>query len=206
MNKRAAPADADAPREDREPTQLAGRPPSPSNTTTTSTSTKAPCPYTLAHAQAELRAMVAERDWAQFHTPRNLLLALTGEVGELAEIFQWRGEVGGATAAATTGSGLSSFSDADKQKVRDEVADVFAYLVRFADVCGIDILEAFREKMVKNRAKYPPELCRGSSAKYTKYESQLAAPANGGPPGRGADERHPAEGPALAKPVTSIRK
>ncbi|CAD7959443.1 unnamed protein product [Amoebophrya sp. A120] len=118
----------------------------------------------LEECTQELRDMAEERDWNQFHTPRNILLALVGEVGELAELFQWRTDF-------TCQRNLPEWSDKDRQKVRDEVADVFAYVVRFADLCGINLLAAFREKMVKNRAKYPVELCYGKSTKYNELEA-----------------------------------
>jgi dCTP diphosphatase len=92
-----------------------------------------------------------------------LLLALVGEVGELAEIYQWAGEVK---------PGLEGVSEKDKQRTKEEVADVFAYLIRFCDVANIDLSEAFLEKMEKNRKKYPQELVKGSSAKYTEYKQR----------------------------------
>ncbi|CAD7954232.1 unnamed protein product [Amoebophrya sp. A25] len=61
----------------------------------------------------------------------------------------------------------------DKQKVRDEMADVLSYLVRLADVCDVDLLAAFHEKMQKNRAKYPPHLCKGRADKYTAYAEKI---------------------------------
>lgn len=119
-------------------------------------------PASLAEVSTQLADMVDARDWEQFHTPRNLVLALTGEVGELAEIFQWKSD-------AKCGVGLPGFSEAEKQHVGEELADVFSYLVRLSDVCGVDLLEAWRAKMEKNRNKYPVEKCRGSADKYTKY-------------------------------------
>jgi dCTP diphosphatase len=91
---------------------------------------------------------------------RNLLLALVGEVGELAECFQWRGEVA---------AGLPGFSLAERRHVGEELSDCLLYLLRLADACGIDLAAAAAAKMEKNAAKYPAEACRGSSAKYTRY-------------------------------------
>ena len=88
-----------------------------------------------------VRQFAAERDWDQFHTPRNLLLALVGEVGELSEIFQWRGEVQ---------QGLPDFADEEKERVGEEMADVLIYLVRMADVSGIDLSQAVVAKLQKN--------------------------------------------------------
>jgi dCTP diphosphatase len=101
-----------------------------------------------------------ERDWRQFHTPRNLVLALVGEVGELAELFQWRGEVA---------PGLPDFGAAERVRVGEEMSDVLLYLVRLADRCGVDLAAAVGAKLEANAAKYPAERARGSSAKYHAY-------------------------------------
>ena len=98
---------------------------------------------------------------SQFHQPRNLLLALVGEVGELSEIFQWKGEVA---------PGLPDFSREERIHVGEELSDCLLYLVRLADVCGINISQAVSDKIAKNAAKYPAELCRGSAEKYTAYQ------------------------------------
>ena len=102
---------------------------------------------------------MAERDWEQFHSPKNLAMALTGEVGELTEIFQW---LTPAESAAVMNDPVSA------GQVRDELADVFAYLIRLADVLGVDLEQAFADKMVKNARKYPVETSRGSATKYTE--------------------------------------
>ena len=106
-----------------------------------------------------VRAFVAERDWEQFHTPKNLASALSVEAAELLEHFQWlqsgeRAELG----------------DAKLEQVRHEVADVFFYLIRIADRLGIDLDAALQDKMVLNREKYPADKVRGSSRKYTDYD------------------------------------
>lgn len=88
-----------------------------------------------------------ERDWEQYHAPRNLLLALVGEVGELAEIFQWLSE---AQAAEVMQQAESA------RQVREEMADVMMYLVRLAGVLGVDLDAAVRDKLVLNARKYPP--------------------------------------------------
>jgi len=111
----------------------------------------------LRHA---MQQFVAERDWDKFHAPRNLLLAMVGEVGELAEIFQWRGEVD---------KGLPGFNPEDKEHVSQELADILLYVVRLADVCGIDLGQAAYSKLHLNSQKYPAEYVRGSAAKYTTY-------------------------------------
>ncbi|HEX8883076.1 MAG TPA: nucleotide pyrophosphohydrolase [Noviherbaspirillum sp.] len=88
-----------------------------------------------------------ERDWEQYHAPRNLLLALVGEVGELAEIFQW----------LTEAQAVEVMRHPDTARhVREEMADVMMYLVRLASVLGVDLDAAVRDKLVQNARKYPP--------------------------------------------------
>jgi len=102
---------------------------------------------TIANLQGLLREFAAERDWEPFHTPKNLAMALSGEAGELTEIFQW----------LTPAESSAVMTDpAQAVQVRDEIADVFAYLLRLADVLGVDLETALTEKMVKNAVKYPP--------------------------------------------------
>ncbi|KAK0607872.1 hypothetical protein LWI29_021763 [Acer saccharum] len=86
------------------------------------------------------------RDWEKHHSPRNLLLAMVGEVGELSEIFQWRGEVE---------KGLPNWEEADKEHLGEELSDVLLYLIRLADICEIDLADAATKKIVKNAIKYP---------------------------------------------------
>lgn len=109
-------------------------------------------------AQA-LREFAEARDWAQFHSPKNLVMALSGEVGELNEIFQWMTEADSFKAAT---------SETTAKAVRDEVADVALYLIRLSDVLGIDLNEAVSSKLATNAAKYPVDLSRGVSTKYNK--------------------------------------
>ncbi|KOQ69900.1 nucleotide pyrophosphohydrolase [Stenotrophomonas maltophilia] len=109
-------------------------------------------------AQA-LREFAEARDWAQFHSPKNLVMALSGAVGELNEIFQWMTEADSFKAAT---------SETTARAVRDEVADVALYLIRLSDVLGIDLNEAVSSKLATNAAKYPVDLSRGVSTKYNK--------------------------------------
>ncbi|XP_057294504.1 dCTP pyrophosphatase 1-like isoform X2 [Hydractinia symbiolongicarpus] len=102
-----------------------------------------------------------ERNWNQFHSPRNLLLALVGEVGELAELFQWKGEVK---------QGLPDWSDRQREHLGEELSDVLIYLVRLADKCNIDLPAAACRKFELNAKKYPAALVSGSNKKYTEYE------------------------------------
>jgi NTP pyrophosphatase (non-canonical NTP hydrolase) len=113
-------------------------------------------------ATQALRQFAQERDWQQFHSPKNLVMALSGEVGELTEIFQWMTEADshGAAAAPKTA-----------QAVSDELADVALYLIRLADVLGVDLNAAIGSKLVSNAAKYPVESARGVSTKYDQLPS-----------------------------------
>jgi dCTP diphosphatase len=98
-----------------------------------------------------LRAFAAERDWEAFHTPKNLAMALAGEVGELLEIFQW----------LTPDEAAQIMDGARADDVRDELADVLIYLVRLADVLGVDLAEVTNEKIDRNAERYPTEQVRG---------------------------------------------
>ena len=95
----------------------------------------------------ELAAFIAERDWAQFHTPENLAKSIAIEAGELLECFQWN-------------------ADADTDRVRGELADVLTYCLLLADRIGADPDQLVREKLAVTRAKYPADKARGRSAKY----------------------------------------
>jgi dCTP diphosphatase len=108
-----------------------------------------------------VRAFADSRDWQQFHTARNLVLALIGEAGELAAEFQWIGDE----------NIFSALQDPDKREaVGSELADVFIYLLRLADVTGIDLAEELKKKIAINEERYPANRARGSAAKYTSYE------------------------------------
>ncbi|CAN4120552.1 unnamed protein product [Withania somnifera] len=94
----------------------------------------------------QLEDFAKVRNWEKYHSPRNLLLAMVGEVGELSEIFQWRGEVD---------KGLPNWEESDKEHLGEELSDVLLYLIRLADICGIDLGDAATKKMIKNSIKYP---------------------------------------------------
>ena len=106
-----------------------------------------------------LDKFATDRNWEQFHSPKNLILALTGEVGELAEIFQWMGDVESRSAGETT---------ATAQAVKDELADVLFYLVRLASVLKVDLNAAAVQKLRSNAIKYPIETSHSISTKYNK--------------------------------------
>ena len=95
-----------------------------------------------------------DRDWRQFHTPKDLAISLSLEAAELLEVFQWSGK---------------DLECPDKlDRIRAELADVLSYCVLMADVCGLDLDEILNAKVDKNAAKYPVEKARGSAAKYTE--------------------------------------
>jgi dCTP diphosphatase len=112
----------------------------------------------LASIRDTVRTFVDERDWDQFHTPKNLSSALSVEAAELLEHFQW----------LHTGAAAELGPDKLRQ-VRHEMADVLVYLVRLADKLDVDLGAAVEEKMVLNRAKYPADKVRGDMRKYDEY-------------------------------------
>jgi len=112
-----------------------------------------------------VRQFVEERDWDQFHTPRNLACALSVEAAELLEPFQWL-EKGTA----------QELDEATRTQVRHEMADVLTYLIRLADKLDVDLYQAVLEKMKLNRQKYPAEQVRGDARKYTAYRTASGKP------------------------------
>lgn len=112
----------------------------------------------LEEIRVKVAEFAAERDWDKFHSPKNLAMALSVEVAELVETFQW-----------LTEAESSSLSKEQLMAISQEIADVQVYLVRLADKLGIDILHAVEKKMRLNEDKYPAFLVRGSAKKYTEY-------------------------------------
>ncbi len=106
----------------------------------------------------QLRDFAEERDWDQFHSPKNLSMALIAEAAELLEHFQW-----------LTEKQSSELSGDKLMEVGLEIADIQIYLIRIADKLGVDVLEAVQKKIALNEAKYPADEVRGSSRKYTEY-------------------------------------
>lgn len=104
-----------------------------------------------------LRRFAAERDWEQFHSPKNLAMALTVEAGELLEQFQWKTE-----------EASNALDPSEREAVRLEMADVLLYLVRIADKLDVDLVAAARDKLEINARKYPADKARGSARKYTE--------------------------------------
>lgn len=115
----------------------------------------------LSKLQQQQRQFARERDWEQFHTPKNLAMALTGEAAELQEIFQW-----------LTPEQSAQLDDRQRAHATEEIADVLLYLCRLADVLQIDLADAAQAKLQRNAEKYPAEQVRGSAAKYHEYRRE----------------------------------
>lgn len=105
----------------------------------------------------KLADFAAQRDWQQFHSPKNLAMALTVEAAELLELFQWLSE-----------EQSSNLDDADRRRAREELADIQIYLIRLADRLGVDLEQAVQDKLRINEEKYPVELARGNATKYNR--------------------------------------
>ena len=99
----------------------------------------------------ELLKFRNERDWEQFHNPKDLALALNVEAGELLELFLWK-----------------NFEDANKEKIREELADVFAFAFLLADKYKFNVKEIILDKIIKNGEKYPVEKAKGTAKKYNE--------------------------------------
>ncbi|KAH9525540.1 dCTP pyrophosphatase 1 [Bulinus truncatus] len=123
-------------------------------------------PFTFSDLSLEdIRKMnekfIKERNWDQFHSPRNVLLAMVGEMGELSEIFQWKGEVS---------EGLPELTEDERNHVGEEISDILLYLVDFACRCHIDLPKALIAKVAANAKKYPVDKAYGQANKYTDYQ------------------------------------
>jgi NTP pyrophosphatase (non-canonical NTP hydrolase) len=112
----------------------------------------------LESLSADLEAFADERDWQQFHNPKNLSMALAVEVAEIMEILQWM-----------TGDESANLNARKKSELSEELGDSLIYLIRLADMAEIDLIEAAEAKLAQNRDKYPADLVRGSSKKYSEY-------------------------------------
>jgi dCTP diphosphatase len=112
----------------------------------------------LQELRNRINHFVTERDWAQFHTPKNLAMAMIVEAAELVEQFQW-----------DTPAESIELTPEKREAVSHELADTFVYLLRLAEVLNIDLIEAANQKINLNALKYPVEKVRGSNAKYTSY-------------------------------------
>lgn len=109
--------------------------------------------------QVALQEFAQQREWDKFHTPKNLSMALAGEAGELLELFQW----------LTTEESLpANLAPRTRERVQEEIADVFLYLLRLADKLGIDLESAAQQKLIANAEKYPVDLSIGNTVKYNR--------------------------------------
>jgi NTP pyrophosphatase (non-canonical NTP hydrolase) len=113
----------------------------------------------LIELRQKIDAFVNERDWAQFHSPKNLAMAMIVEAAELVEHFQW-----------DTIQESYDLSADKRQEVAHELADTFVYLLRLAEVTGIDLIQAANDKIALNAIKYPVDKAKDSNAKYTVYQ------------------------------------
>lgn len=114
---------------------------------------------TFAEVKARVLTFAREREWEQFHSPKNLSMALAAEAGELMEHFLWATPEQAKAVAA---------EGAKRGKIEEELADVIIYALEFANVTGIDVASAIAAKMAANARKYPVEKARGRSDKYTE--------------------------------------
>ena len=114
---------------------------------------------TLAQLQARIRAFAEARDWGQFHSPRNLAMALSVEANELLELFLWAKD-----------DGPQPLNPDRAPRVADEAADVLLVLLNFCDRAGVDLDRAVEAAMAKAERKYPAERVRGKALKYDEYE------------------------------------
>ncbi|MBV5310637.1 nucleotide pyrophosphohydrolase [Chromatium okenii] len=113
----------------------------------------------LDQLNARLLQFAHERDWEQFHTPKNLVMALAGETGELLEHFQW-----------LTAAQSATLSDEKKQQVAHEMADILLYLIRLSERLDIDLIAAANEKIAINAVRYPAEKVRGDARRAGEYD------------------------------------
>ncbi|MCX5787374.1 MAG: nucleotide pyrophosphohydrolase [Elusimicrobia bacterium] len=111
----------------------------------------------IAALSATLAAFAHERDWEQFHTPKNLAMALSVEASEIVEIFQW-----------LTEAQSKRLPPEKVQHLREELADTFVSLLKLADHYKVDLIEAAHQKLEKNAKKYPVEKAKGSAKKYNE--------------------------------------
>lgn len=109
----------------------------------------------------KLQVFAKERNWNKFHSPKNLVMALSGEVGELTEIFQW---------LDTENSKIENLSKKDIARCKEELADVFLYTIRLADKLNINLIKEANNKIDINHKKYPIELSKGNAIKYNQRD------------------------------------
>ena len=114
----------------------------------------------LEKIKLKLRDFAEERDWEKFHDPKNLSMALSVEVAELVEIFQW-----------SKSGGLDEINDPEiRKQIEKEIADIFNYLIKLVDILGMDLEEASLIKIKENAKKYPALKVKGRAIKHTELE------------------------------------
>ncbi len=106
--------------------------------------------------KTQIKKFIHERDWEQYHAPKNLAMALSVEAAEIVEIFQWK-------------KAEDQLGEEEQEALRQEIGDVLIYLIELADKFEIDIVEAAKHKLILNQKKYPADLVRGKAEKYTEY-------------------------------------
>lgn len=111
----------------------------------------------LEEIRQKIKIFRDERDWMQFHSPKNLACSIAIEAAELLEHFQWK-----------SSEESEQIADDKREEIAEEIADVAIYLIEFADNLGIDLVEAIHRKMARNSEKYPVDKARGSARKYTE--------------------------------------
>lgn len=114
---------------------------------------------TIERLQEKIRRFRDERDWLQFHNPKDLAIALSIEASELLELFLWKNK-----------AEVSATLEDKRERIEHEVADIAVYLLELIDILGIDLEGAIERKMAHNAAKYPVEKAAGSNKKYTELE------------------------------------
>jgi NTP pyrophosphatase (non-canonical NTP hydrolase) len=106
--------------------------------------------------KTRIKEFINERDWEQYHAPKNLAMALSVETAEIMEIFQWKESSADLTAD-------------EREALRQEIGDVLVYLLELADKYNIDVIKAAKDKLILNQKKYPAEKVKGKAKKYTEY-------------------------------------
>ena len=109
-----------------------------------------------------LREFSKDRDWDQYHTPKNLACALSVEASELLEIFQWMNQ-------EEENNLVLDNSNENRKKIEDEMSDILTYLIRLSDILKIDLSSSMKRKFQENEEKYPADQVRGSARKYNDY-------------------------------------
>jgi NTP pyrophosphatase (non-canonical NTP hydrolase) len=111
----------------------------------------------ISDIQEKLRNFSRERDWDQYHSPKNLAMALAAEAGELLEIYQW-----------LTEQESNNPDDKIRKQTSEELADILIYIIKMADKLNIDLVDSVNNKIAINEKKYPKEKAKGSAKKYTE--------------------------------------